>query len=159
MKHPVYVLPDAMQALVALSRSVEDRGVPPAALVLAHLRASQINGCSFCVDLHARELRKLGEAEERIWAVAAWREAPFYTDAERAVLALTEALTRVADRPDPVPDEVWAEATRHFDERAMAALLVSIATINVWNRLNAATRQPALGARAMDVAAEARAEG
>jgi AhpD family alkylhydroperoxidase len=156
MKHPAYVLPEAMQALVALSKSSIDRGVSHATLLYSQLRASQINGCSFCVDMHARELKQLGEPDERIWAVAAWREAPFYSDAERAALALTEALTRIADRPDPVPDDVWTEATRHYDERAMSALLVNIAAINVWNRLNAATRQPAMGARSLEIAAEAR---
>ena len=108
-----------------------------------HLRASQINGCSVCVDMHARDLRKAGESDERIFAVAAWRETPYYTDAERAALALAEAMTRLSDRPDPVPDDVWDEAARHYDEPALAALMLSIATVNVWNRLNAATRQVA----------------
>ena len=111
--------------------------------ILVHLRASQINGCSVCVDMHARDLRKAGESDERIFAVAAWRETPYYTDAERAALALAEAMTRLSDRPDPVPDDVWDEAARHYDERALAALTLSIATVNVWNRLNAATRQVA----------------
>ncbi len=156
MKNPAFVLPEAMQALVALGKSAEGRGVPPRTLALVHLRASQINGCSFCVDLHPRELKKLGETDERIFAVAAWREAPFFTDAERAALALTESVTRLSDRADPVPDDVWAEAARHYDEQALAALLVGIATVNVWNRLNAATRQLALGARSIVMVAEAR---
>jgi AhpD family alkylhydroperoxidase len=108
-----------------------------------HLRASQINGCSYCSQLHSRELKDAGESDERIWTVAAWREAPYFTESERAALALTEALTRVADRPDPVPDEIWDEAARHYDETALAALIIEIAAINVWNRFNAATRQPA----------------
>jgi AhpD family alkylhydroperoxidase len=106
-----------------------------------HVRASQINGCSVCLDMHSRELGHAGEPNERIFTVAAWREAPYFTDAERAALALTEAATRLADRPDPVPDEVWEEAARHYSEPQLAALVVSIATINAWNRLMAATRQ------------------
>jgi AhpD family alkylhydroperoxidase len=105
------------------------------------LRSSQINGCSLCVDLHARQMRKAGESDERLFAVAAWRDAPYFTDAERAALALSEAITRLSDRSDPVPDDVWNEAARHFDEKALAALVISIATINVWNRLNVSTRQ------------------
>ena len=121
----------------------QNGGVPHVTRKLVHLRASQINGCSVCVDMHARELKKAGETDERIFAVAAWRETPYFTDAERAALALTEAVTRLSDRPDPVPDEVWDEAARHYDEPALAALIIPIALINVWNRLNAATRQVA----------------
>ncbi len=104
-------------------------------------RASQINGCSVCVDMHSRALRKLGEKAERIFAVSAWREAPYYSDAERAALALTEAASRLSDRADPVPDEVWTEAARHYDETQLSALVMSIGMINLWNRLNATTRQ------------------
>ena len=93
--------------------------------------------------MHARDLKKAGETDERLFAVAAWREAPFFTDAERAALALTEAATRLSDRADPVPDEIWDEAAKHYDERALAALLLSIATTNVFNRLNVTTRQMA----------------
>ena len=106
-----------------------------------NLRASQINGCSVCVDMHSRALRKLGEKAERIFAVSAWREAPYYSDAERAALALTEAASRLSDRSDPVPDEVWTEATRHYSETQLGALVMSIGMINLWNRLNATTRQ------------------
>jgi AhpD family alkylhydroperoxidase len=143
MTHPVFVVPEAMDALQALSKAVYKAGVPKETHDLVHLRASQINGCSVCVDMHARDLRKAGESDERIFAVAAWRETPYYTDAERAALALAEAMTRLSDRSDPVPDDVWDEAARHYDERALAALTLSIATVNVWNRLNAATRQVA----------------
>jgi len=143
MKQPVMVIPEAFQALLALSKSAEKGGVPLQTLNLVYLRASQINGCSVCVDMHARDAKKAGDTDERLFAVAAWREAPYFTDAERAALALTEAVTRLADRPDPVPDEIWDEAARHYDEKALAALLISIAGINVWNRLNAATRQVA----------------
>ncbi len=108
-----------------------------------HLRASQINGCAYCVEMHARELKQAGATDERIFAVAAWRDAPYFTAAERAALALAEAVTRLSDRPDPVPDEIWDEAARHFDEQALAALLIEIASINTWNRLNVPTRQVA----------------
>ena len=93
------------------------------------------------MDIHSRELEHAGESSERIHTVAAWRETPYFSDAERAALALTEAATRLADRPDPVPDEVWDEAARHYSEPQLAALVVAIATINAFNRVNAATRQ------------------
>jgi AhpD family alkylhydroperoxidase len=141
MKHPAMMVPDAMQALQALGTSVAKGGVPRRTLELVHLRASQINGCSVCVDMHPRIAKKAGETDERLFAVAAWRETPYFNDAERAALALTEALTRLSDRSDPVPDEVWNEAARHYDEPTLAALLIAIAGINVWNRLNVATRQ------------------
>lgn len=141
MNNPVLMIPDAMKALFALESSAEEQGVPLRTLTLAQLRASQINGCSVCVVWHGEELRKAGESDERLFALAAWREAPYFTDAERAALALTEAVTRLSDRSDPVPDEIWDEAARHYDEQALAALIVSIATVNVWNRLNAATKQ------------------
>ena len=143
MTNPVKVLPDAMRALLALSRASQTGTLPATTHHLVHLRASQINGCSLCVDLHARELRDAGEPDQRIWGVGAWRESPYFTDAERAALALAECVTRLADRPDPVPDAVWDDAADHYDEEQLSALLVSIAAINVWNRLNAATRQPA----------------
>ena len=141
MKHPAMIVPDAMQALQALGTSVAKGGVPPRTLELVHLRASQINGCSVCVDMHPRIAKKAGETAERLFAVAAWRETPYFNNAERAALALTEALTRLSDRSDPVPDEIWNEAARHYDEPTLAALLIAIASINVWNRLNVATRQ------------------
>src|SRR5262245_17020723 len=141
MKSPVMILPAAMEALLTLSKAVETAGVPRHTLVLTHLRASQINGCAVCVDMHSRTLKKLGESDERIFALGAWRESPYYSDPERAALALTEAATRLSDRSDPVPDEIWNEATRHFSETALAALIHSIAEVNLWNRLNAVTRQ------------------
>lgn len=139
MKNPVMVLPDAMQALQLLNKATE--GIPEKTLGLVHLRASQINGCSLCVDMHPRTMKKLGETDERLFAVAAWRDAPYFTPAERAALALTEHVTRLSDRADPVPDAIWAEAAEHFDEKGLAALVLGIASINVWNRLNVATRQ------------------
>ena len=140
------IVPESTQALQALGKMVEKSGVPPVTRELVHLRASQINRCSVCVDLHSRGLRKAGETDERLFAVAAWRDASYFTGAERAALALAEAVTRLSDRPDPVPDEIWEEAARHYDERALAALILAIAMVNVWNRLNVATRQVA-GAR------------
>jgi AhpD family alkylhydroperoxidase len=143
MKQPAMVIPEAFQALLALNKATTGAGVPQATIDLVHLRASQINGCSVCVEMHATDLKKAGETDERLFTVAAWREAPYFTDAERAALDLAEALTRLADRPDAVNDEIWEEATRHYDEKALAALTLAIAGINVWNRLNAATRQVA----------------
>ena len=142
MTHPVIVLPDAMKALLALSKAAKSGTVPETTHQLIHLRVSQINGCSVCVDMHARELKEAGEKDERIWGVGAWRESPYFSDAERAALALAESVTRLADRPDAVPDAVWDDAADHYDEKELSSLLVSIAGINVWNRLNAATRQP-----------------
>lgn len=143
MKNPAMVLPEVMQALLALNKATEKGGVPSKTIGLVQLRASQINGCSVCVDMHSRDLKKAGETDDRLFAVAAWRDAPYFTEAERAALALGEAVTRLSDRSDPVPDAVWEAATRHYDERALAALITSIALINTWNRLNVATRQVA----------------
>src|SRR5437870_8675624 len=138
-------VPEALQALLALAKASAKGGIPSTTHKLVHLRASQINGCSFCVDMHSRELRDAGEPDERIWGVAGWRESPYFDDAERAALALAEAGTRLSDREDPVPDDVWNEAAKHYDERGLASLLVAIGTINVWNRLNVATKQVAFG--------------
>lgn len=143
MKNPAMILPDAMQGIQALLKATTEGGVPPATLELVHLRASQINGCSACVDGGARSARKAGETDERLFAVAAWRETPYFTDAERAALVLTEAATRLADRADPVPDEIWDEAARYYDEPGLAAIVLTIATTNLFNRLNATTRQVA----------------
>lgn len=143
MKNPVMIFPEAMQALMALGKSTEQSSVPQRIFDLVHLRASQINGCSVCLDMHSRMLKKSGESDERLFVVSAWRDAPYFTDAERAALALTEAVTRLSNQPDPVPDDVWAEAARHFDEKGLAALLLNISLINVWNRLNVSTRQVA----------------
>jgi len=142
MTHPVMVLPDAMKALVALSKAAQSGSIPPAIPQLVNLRVSQINGCSVCVDMHARELKNLGEKDERIWGIGAWRESPLFSDAERAALDLAEHVTRLADQFDAVPDTVWAAAVEHYEEKELSSLLISIAAINVWNRLNAATRQP-----------------
>ena len=143
MKNPAMILPDAMQAIQALLAATEKGGVPAATLGLVHLRTSQINGCSVCVESGTCHVKQAGETDERLVAVAAWREAPYFTAAERAALALTEAVTRLSDRADPVPDAIWEEAARHYDEPALAALIVQIALINTFNRLNVSTRQQA----------------
>ena len=143
LAHPAMLLPDAMQVLQSLGGVVAKAGLSPRTVELVNLRASQINGCSVCVNGHPRIARKLGETDERLLAVSAWRDSPYFTAAERAALALAEVVTRLDDRPDPVPDEVWDEAARHYDEKGLAGLVLAIASINVWNRLNVATRQPA----------------
>jgi AhpD family alkylhydroperoxidase len=143
MKHPAIIVPDAMKALQSLAAATRKSGVPERTLELVNPRASQINGCSACVDMHPRIAKKAGETDERLFAVGAWREAPYFSEAERAALALTEALTRVSDRPGPVSDEVWGDAAQTYHEPELAALIIAIANINVWNRLNIAVRQPA----------------
>jgi AhpD family alkylhydroperoxidase len=143
MKNPAAVLPGAWQAVAALAEVTKTGGLPEPTLALVHLRASQINGCGSCLDGGAKQALKAGETPERLATVAAWREAPYFSDAERAALALTEAATRLADSPDPVPDEIWDEAARHYDEQGMAALVLAVAVVNVFNRLNRVTRQPA----------------
>ena len=141
MPNPVFVTPGAMEALQALAASTAYRGVTPELLELINLRVSQINACSVCVDLHTRGLKRMGDSEERIVGAGAWRHSPYFSDAERAAFALAESLTRLADRPDPVPDDVWDEVAQHYDEQALSALVLSIAQINAWNRLNVAVGQ------------------
>jgi AhpD family alkylhydroperoxidase len=141
MKSPAWTLPGLRDALLTIGKTTHSCGLPRATLDLVHVRVGQINGCSVCVDMHSRALKKLGENDARLFALAAWREAPYYTDAERAALALAEAETRLADRADAVPDEVWKEAARHFSEAALGALVTAIALANLWNRLNVTTRQ------------------
>ena len=153
LNNPAMMFPDAMKALLALHASAEHGGVPAKTIGLVEVRASQINGCSVCLDMHTRSMKQAGETDERLLTVAAWRDAPYFSDAERAALALTEAVTRISDRPDPVPDPIWEEAARHYDERALGSLLIAIASINVWNRLNVATRQVAFGKLPEHVAA------
>jgi len=143
LKNPATLLPGANDAIQALIKSTRHGGVPQETLELVHLRTSQINGCSFCVDLGWNSAKKSQELGRKLFAMSAWREAPFFTAAERAALALAEAVTRISDRPDPVPDEIWDEAARHFDEEQLAAIILWIATTNVFNRVNVAVRQPA----------------
>jgi len=137
MKNPAAVLPGAWQAVVALNKASDSGGVPADTMELVHLRISQVNGCSACLASAA----KSAQSPERMATVAAWRDSPYFTDPERAALALAEAATRLADNPDAVPDEIWDEAARHYDEQALAALVLKIAVTNVFNRLNRVTRQ------------------
>ncbi|RKS79792.1 AhpD family alkylhydroperoxidase [Actinomadura pelletieri DSM 43383] len=134
---------EGYKAMLALESYVYGSGVPHRTLELVRLRVSQINGCGLCVDMHSRDAKKAGETDERIWSVAAWREAPYYTDEERAALALAEAATRIATEPDGVPDEVWDAAADHYDEKTLAGLLMAIAAMNAWNTINVTVRAPA----------------
>ena len=142
MKNPAMVL-GAFEPAQALYKAAYTSGADHATLELVHLRASQLNGCSACVDSGVKGARKAGETDERLATVAAWREAPYFTDAERAALALAEAVTRLADRPDPVPDEIWDAAAAHFDEKQLAGIVLMVGVTNLYNRLNATTRQVA----------------
>jgi AhpD family alkylhydroperoxidase len=146
MKNPVFTVPQAMQNALALGDAIK-KGADGKLLTMIHLRASQVNGCSFCVDMHARELKEAGESDERLWSVAAWRESPLFSEQERAVLALTEAATRIADRGDAVPDDIWNDAAKHYDEKTLGVIVLNIAYINFWNRVNVMVRQVA-GAKA-----------
>lgn len=147
MNSPVIILPEVSQTLQALGKalfaSAEQNAVPVQTLFLTYLRASQINGDSVCVDLHSRNATNAGVTSEQVLAVSAWRETSNFSEAERAALALSESMTRLSDQADPVPDAVYEEAKRHFDEAAMATLIAGIATVNLYNRLNVATRQVA----------------
>ncbi|MFI7423661.1 carboxymuconolactone decarboxylase family protein [Nonomuraea sp. NPDC049684] len=129
---------EAYKAMAGLDRFVAQSTLPKPLLELVRLRASQINGCVYCVDMHSSDAKQAGESDARLHAVAAWREAPFFTPQERAALAFTEAATRLST--DDVTDEVWAQAAAHFDEQQLAALTVAVATINAWNRMGVATR-------------------
>ena len=140
MKNPGLLVPGAVPAIQALIAATQSTGVPAKVLHLAHLRASQINGCGFCVDVGTKHAKQDGETDERLHAVAGWREAPYFTDAERAALALSEAVTTI-DARDPVPDSVWENASKQFGEKQLAALVLWIATVNLFNRANIATRQ------------------
>lgn len=143
MKNPASILPGAFDGIMSINAAVAKGGVPEPVLHLTHLRASQINGCGACIDGGVKFAKLAGESDERLFAVSAWREAPYFTDAERAALALTEAMTRMNDRGDPVPDEIWSEAKKHFDDKRLAALILHVAVTNLYNRLNVTTRQPA----------------
>lgn len=141
--NPAFSVPGAMDALMALDKAVGAAGLSPITRELVHIRASQINGCSVCAVQHPRIARRHGETDERIWAISGWRDAPYFDDAERAALALAEAVTRLADGSDGVPDDVWQAAADHYDEPQLAALVMTIAHVNLWNRLNVTTRQVA----------------
>lgn len=137
--------PEAYKHLYALDSFIKESSLDPTVWELVKIRASQINGCAFCVDLHSFAARQAGESLERLFAVAAWREAPFFTDTERAALALTEAAT--VFEHGQVADEVWDEAATHFDEEQLAVLVLAIGVINLWNRIGVTTRMVAGSSR------------
>jgi AhpD family alkylhydroperoxidase len=141
MPNPAELIPEATQPIQALYATAFKSGLPASTFALLHLRVSQINGCAQCIDGGAKQAKKDGETDERLFALSAWRDTPYFTDSERAALALAESVTRLADRPDPVPDEIWEEAARHHTETQMAGLLLAVAATNVFNRLNVPTRQ------------------
>ncbi len=143
ISNPIMSTPGAFQAVQKLSESARNNSVPDSTGTLVHLRVSQVNSCGVCVDMHARALRRAGESDERIASVAAWRDAPYYSDAERAALALAEAGARLSEAPDGVPDQVWDDAAKHFDQAALSSLVLEIAIVNLWNRVNVMTRQQA----------------
>ena len=132
------VAPDGYKAMIGLEQYLHDCGLEEPLIHLVKLRASQINGCAYCIDMHWKDLRAIGETEQRLYALDAWEESPFYTDRERAALAWTEAVTRVSDRH--VPDDVYERVRPHFTEKELADLTLVIATINAWNRLSIAGR-------------------
>lgn len=142
MPNPAFGVPGAMEALRQLDQAVGQAGLPPRTRELVHIRASQLNGCGVCSVQHPRVARELGETDERIWALPGWRDAPYYSDAERAALALAECITRL-EGADPVPDAIWDEAARHYDEQQLSTLVLTTATVNLWNRLNVSARQVA----------------
>ena len=142
LQSPAAILPEATKGIQTILAAVFKSGVPRKTLELVHLRVSQLNGCSACLESGVREARKGGETDERLATLAGWRHAPWFNESERAALALGESVTRIADQEDAVPDIVWDEAARHFDERSLAGLVLWISLTNLFNRLNVSTRQP-----------------
>ncbi|MDN3353421.1 carboxymuconolactone decarboxylase family protein [Actinomadura sp. DC4] len=135
--------PDVIGAIQQLGKAIHSGGADPLVLELVHLRASQINGCSPCVYAGVASAKKRGETDERLHNVVTWRETPFFTEEERAALALTEAATRIQDGAPGVTDEIWAAAAAHFDERQLSAIILEIALTNFFNRINRTTREQA----------------
>lgn len=134
------VAPGVLRAVLGVSKAVKESDIEPQLLELVNLRASQINGCAYCLAMHATTLREMGEPDRRLDLLPAWREAPGYTERERAALAWTEALTRL--EPDGVPDVAYETALAHFGDNGLVELTLAITTINTWNRLNVAFRNP-----------------
>ncbi|MET9328560.1 carboxymuconolactone decarboxylase family protein [Tsukamurella sp. NPDC003166] len=143
MTNPAMALPGAMDALMKLGAVVAETGLSPELLELVNMRASQLNGCSTCLDGHWRTARKHGASDDKLFAVGAWRHTPYFSDAERIALEMTEELTALAGASDAVPDELWEAAADEFDAAQLAGLVLAIGQINLWNRLNHATRQQA----------------
>jgi AhpD family alkylhydroperoxidase len=135
--------PGAVQAMRGLESHVRGSGLDPVLLELVRMRVSAINGCAYCLDMHSKDARAAGESEQRLHVLPAWREAPFYTPSERAALAWTEAVTRLADAP--VSEELYDELRHHFSEKEAADLTVAVIAINGWNRLAATFRSPTPG--------------
>jgi AhpD family alkylhydroperoxidase len=129
--------PEAYQTMLKLEGFIKTSGLDAKLYELIKIRASQINGCAFCLDMHTRDLRAMGETEQRIYLLSAWREAPFYTDRERAVLELTEVVTRISEQG--VPQDVYERVRAHFDEKEFVTLVMAINTINAWNRIAIST--------------------
>jgi len=140
-KNPALLVPGALKALPELGKLAHGQGVPATTLELVHLRVSQINGCGWCIEYGMRQARKAGESEDRLASVAAWRESPYLSEAECAAIELAEAMTRLADSAEGVPDAVWDRAAEHWDEQALAALVLHVGVTNLFNRLNVTTRQ------------------
>ncbi len=147
IENPAQSAPGTMEALMSLAKvaktAAAKAGVPPATIDLVETRASQINGCAVCLDMHSRAAKKHGITDPQLHTLAAWRDSPYFDEPQRAALELAEAGTRLADRADAVPDDVWDAAAKYFDEPALSALVLTIALINTWNRLNVMTGQVA----------------
>jgi AhpD family alkylhydroperoxidase len=143
MKNLNKVAAEGMQGMYAVEAYLRGSDVPHRTLELVKIRVSQINGCGFCLDMHNHDAKQAGETDERLFVVAGWREAPYFTPEERAALALAEAVTRIADNGQGVPDDVWDEAADHYDEKSLAALVMAIAQINAWNRISVTNRSVA----------------
>jgi AhpD family alkylhydroperoxidase len=143
MTNPATLLPDAVTGVQQIFKAMHQGGAPEATLELVHLRVSQINGCSACVHGGVANAQKAGETVDRLLMLATWRESDLYTPAERAALAVAEAATRLADTPEPVTDELWADLVEHHDEKAVAAIILMVALTNLFNRINTTIRQPA----------------
>lgn len=133
------VNPEGYRGMLELEKAQASSGIDPILKELIKIRASQLNGCAFCLNMHTKDARQNGETEQRIYALNAWREAPFFTEKERAVLALTEAVTRIGEHG--LPDEIYNEVRTHFTEAETAELIMAAVTINAWNRIAIATRK------------------
>lgn len=142
MTNPTMLLPGVFDALMAMHKAVADTGLPADLSEMVNMRASQLNRCSTCLDGHWRLARRFGVSDEKLFAVGAWRDSPYFTDAERIALEITEELTHLSIKPEAVSDELWERAADEFDEAQLAALIVAVATINFYNRVIHATRQP-----------------
>jgi AhpD family alkylhydroperoxidase len=143
MPNPATLLPDAVTGVQQIFKAMHQGGAPAATLELVHLRVSQINGCSACVHGGVASAQKAGETVDRLLMVATWRESDLFTPAERAALAVAEAATRLADTPEAVTDELWADLTEHHDDKAVSAIILMVALTNFFNRINTTIRQPA----------------